>query len=159
MPQTKTRPPESSKSTTTAPAAADAADDQAVKAAPAGRSSSSVQRSTWEHDGRLYEVRQLGDFGIAEQQQLNRDGREFYELWTSSQELTADQGKRLKMLLERMFSRVLDAPKTVKATFNDAAKADVVLHFTLAPLRQVLSAAASQEQEPEVRESPSTTTS
>lgn len=156
MPQTKTRPPESETPATPAPQAP--ADVTAGKA-PAGRSSSSVQRSTWEHDGRLYEVRQLGDFGIAEQQQLNRDGREFYELWTSSQELTADQGKRLKMLLERMFSRVLDAPKTVKATFNDAAKADVVLHFTLAPLRQVLSAAAGQEQEPEVRESPSTTTS
>jgi hypothetical protein len=104
-------------------------------------------------------LKTLGDFGIGEQRKLNRDGREFYELWTSAEDLTEDQEKLLKLLLERMFAKVIDAPRTVQRTFDDAAKADVVLHFTLAPLRQVMLAMAQQNQGEQAQgQGPSTST-
>lgn len=102
-------------------------------------------RPTIEIDGKFYDLRVLGDFGIGKQQTLNRDGREFYQLWTSDDELTEDQQKRLKQLLERMYAEVLDAPKTVMRKLNDAEKADVVLTFTLAPLRNAMLAAQTEQ--------------
>lgn len=123
-------------------------------ATPVGRTDTAEAQPTWEIDGKLYELRTIGDYGIAAQQRLNRDGREFYSLWTADEELTDDQGKRLKFLLERMFNgdpaagimALLDAPKTVLRRMRDADKADVVLAFTLAPLRKAaLAAAPAQE--------------
>lgn len=150
--------------------------DQAGKeplpeAQPVGRTTTTDTKPTWEIDGKFYELRQIGDFGIAAQQRLNRDGREFYQLWTADEELTDDQGKRLKFLLERMFhgdetvASLLDAPKSVLRKLNDGDKADVVLSFTLAPLRKAMAAAQAQETETETEEtvqaqdSPSTSTS
>jgi hypothetical protein len=121
-------------------------------AEPIGRIDTTAGRPTWEIDGKFYELRQLTDYGIAAQQRLNRDGREFYQLWTSDDELTDDQGKRLKFLLERMFNgdalvaQLLDAPKGLVRKLNDGDKADVVLSFTLAPLRKAMAAAAQTEQ-------------
>ena len=114
-------------------------------------------RPTIDVDGKLYELRQNRDFGIAAQQQLNRDGREFGTLWNSEKRLTGTQEKRLVMLLERLFKQVLDAPEDVRARFADADKADVVLHFTLAPLRKMMAEAmaaqaAQQTETPEEEE-------
>ena len=107
-------------------------------------------RPTIDVDGDLYELRQNRDFGIAEQQALNRDGREFGTLWNSEKRLTSTQEKRLRLLLERLFKKVLDAPDDVRARFADADKADVVLHFTLAPLRKMMAEAmAAQAEQPE----------
>jgi hypothetical protein len=107
------------------------------------------ERQTVRKGGRLFEVRRLDDFGIAKQQQLDRDGREFARLWNSDAELTADQGQRLKLLLERIFQDLLDAPKTVRASFKDAEKARLVLDFSLAPLREQMAAllAAQMQQQ------------
>jgi hypothetical protein len=93
-------------------------------------------RPTVRFGGKLYEMRVLDDFGIAKQHALNRDGREFYGLWTSDDELSDAQQQRLQMLLERMFDQVLDAPDTVKGELTDGKKTQVVLGFTLAPLVQ-----------------------
>lgn len=112
-------------------------------------------RPTIDVDGELYELRQNRDFGIAEQQSLNRDGREFGTLWNSENRLTGTQEKRLAMLLERLFKKVLDAPPEIRAKFGDADKADVVLHFTLAPLRKMMAEAmAAQAQEQTIEETP-----
>lgn len=138
-------------------------------AQPVGRTTTTDERPTWEIDGKLYELRTLADYGIAAQQRLNRDGREFYSLWTADEELDDDQGKRLKFLLERMFhgdalvASLLDAPKTVLKRLRDGDKADVVLAFTLAPLRKAALAAASTDPEVQTdvqaREMPSISTS
>lgn len=103
-------------------------------------------RPTIDIDDKLYELKTIGDFGIGKQQILNRDGREFYQLWTSEDELDENQQKRLKFLLERMYAEVLDAPKSVARKLNDSEKADVVLTFTLAPLRKAMQAAAQAQE-------------
>jgi hypothetical protein len=91
--------------------------------------------------GKLYEIKRLDDFGIEDQQALDRDGREFARLWTSDTELTANQKPRLKFLLERIFGQLLpDVPKAQRAKIRDAAKAELVLDFSLAPLRKALAA-------------------
>lgn len=103
-------------------------------------------RDTVQVDGKFYEIARLDDFGIFEQQKLDRDGREFSALWTSMDQLTDDQGKRLKMLLDRIFDKLLpDAPKAVKAKFKDAKRAELVLGFSVAPARdQMFQALAAQ---------------
>lgn len=119
-------------------------------------------RPTIEIDDMQYEMRTMRDFGIGKQQALNRDGREFGQLWTSDTELTDDQSKRLKFLLERIYPEVIAAPKTVLRKLDDAEKAAVVLNFTLAPLREMMTAALVEqttETEVEAAESPSIPTS
>jgi hypothetical protein len=143
--------------------------EQLPDSQPVGRIDTTGTKPSWEIDQKFYEMRQIGDFGIAAQQRLNRDGREFYALWTADEELTDDQGKRLKLLLERMFHgdkdvpALLDAPKTVLRKLNDGDKADVVLSFTLAPLRKAMAAAQAQTEvekdQVEAPESPSISTS
>lgn len=103
------------------------------------------QRPTIEIDDKQYEMRRLGDFGIGRQRELNRDGREFGQLWNSEAELTDDQQKRLKFLLERIYPAVLDAPKAVLRRLDDAEKADVVFTFTYAPIRQAMAALAERQ--------------
>ena len=93
-------------------------------------------KPTVRYGGKLYEMRTLDDFGIEKQQQLTRDGREFFRLWSADDELNKKQRERLKMLLERMFDQVFDAPAAVKQELSDGKKAQVVLGFTLAPLAQ-----------------------
>lgn len=104
-------------------------------------------RPTVRFDGKLYELRLTDDFGIEKQHALKRDGDEFLKLWNSEEEDDAT-GERLNMLLERMFEEVLDAPRTVKAKFNDSKKARVVLAFRMAPLLEAAKAemAAQAEQ-------------
>jgi hypothetical protein len=93
-------------------------------------------RPTVRYQSTLYELRTLDDFGILDQQKLTRDGREFFKLWSSDDELTRHQGERLKMLLSRMFDQVMDASDDVKQSLSDGKKSQVVLAFTLAPLAQ-----------------------
>ena len=90
--------------------------------------------------GKLYEIRRLDDFGIGKQRRLDRDGREFAQLWNSSEDFDddSDSGQRLDFLLNRIFDDLLDAPDEVRDEFADAAKAKVVLDFSLAPLRELL---------------------
>jgi hypothetical protein len=109
-------------------------------------------RPTVKWHGDLYELARLDDFGIATQQALTRDGREFSTLWSAEDELDQNQRARLKMLLERMFEQVVMAPKAVKRRFSDAEKSRVVLAFTIAPLAQAAARQAEREQEQEARE-------
>ena len=96
-------------------------------------------------DGELYDLAIMADFGIEEQQQMTRDGREFDTLWKASDELTPTDKQRLKQLLDRMFERVLLAPQTIKNKLNDDHRQQVVLAFTIAPLAK----AAREEEEAE----------
>jgi hypothetical protein len=101
-----------------------------------------VNIASEEHpEGRLYELKQMDDFGIEEQQQLTREGASFDKLWNTDNLNKAGRG-RLKMLLDRMFEAVLDAPPEIKKMLSDGQRSQVVLAFTLAPLAQ---AAARQE--------------
>ena len=104
-------------------------------------------RPTVDVDGKLYEMRLMKEFGIAKQQQLNRDGREFGQLWNAERRLNDTQQKRLKLLLDRLFKTVLIIPEDddIADQFDDSAKADVVLHFTLAPLRKLMAAAVAEQ--------------
>lgn len=118
---------------------------------PLGRSQTIVQRGQWDIDGKLYDVRVLDDFGLAAQRRLNNDGQEFYRLYSSAEELTADQEARMEQLLDRMFfgdakaPSLIDAPKTLLRKLGVASRADVVLTFTLAPLQKYLLAAAQAQ--------------
>lgn len=113
--------------------------------------------------GNLYEIRRLDDFGIGKQRRLDRDGREFAQLWSSKDDFDegGDDDTRLKFLLDRIFEDLLDASDDVKAEFKDAQKAKVVLDFSLAPLRELLAAnfrQITQEiQEPQDQASTTTT--
>jgi hypothetical protein len=100
-------------------------------------------RPTISVDDKMYELAVMDDFGIDEQQALTRDGAEFDALWNSNDELSKADKQRLKMLLDRMFERVvLEMPKTVKAKMKDGLRGQIVMAFTLAPL----AAAAAREQ-------------
>jgi hypothetical protein len=105
-------------------------------------------------EGKQYELRIMDDFGIEDQQQLTREGAEFDKLWNTDK-LNGKQSKRLKMLLDNMFDRVLDAPSEIRAQLRDGQRSQVVLAFTLAPL----AAAAQRQQETQARETGSTTES
>jgi hypothetical protein len=108
--------------------------------------------------GRLYDLRLLSDFGIAEQQQLIRDGETYDALWEKAA-LTSGERKTLEQTLNRMFSLVLDAPSKVKAAISDAQKSQIVQAFTVAPFAQAARAARltqEQTEEPETGD-PSTT--
>jgi hypothetical protein len=104
-------------------------------------------------NGKVYELRVIDDFGIEDQQQLTREGAEFDKLWNTDR-LNGAQRKRLKMLLDHMFDRVLDAPADIRARLSDGQRSQVVLAFTLAPL-----AAAAQRQQTEAQNTVSTTES
>lgn len=93
---------------------------------------------------RLFELRINDDFGIEMQQRLARDGAEFERLWNTD-DLKPAQRKRLKLLLDRMFNQVLDAPKEVREQLRDGQRAQVVLCFTLAPLAAAAKAQKSLE--------------
>lgn len=95
-------------------------------------------RETLKVGGKLYEIKRLDDFGIGRQRRLDRDGREFAQLWNKAEELTDDEDVRLKFLLDRIFEDLLDAPEDVRGSFSDSQKAKVVLDFSLAPLRELL---------------------
>lgn len=119
-----------------------------------------------EIDGKFYDLRSLRDYGISAQRRLNRDGREFGELWNSAKDLTEDQDKRVKFLLDRIFlgddriDSLVDAPKATLRKLSDEDRVELVLDFIYAPLRKLLTAAAAQTQEPvEAPESPSILTS
>ncbi|MGH3171873.1 MAG: hypothetical protein ACRDN0_39195 [Trebonia sp.] len=141
-PKTTVQPPEADTPTTPEPTVL-------------GRSQTTVERSQWEIDGKIYDIRSMDDFGVRAQRRLNQDGREFYQLWNSAEDLTDDQDMRLEQLLDRMFfgdekaPSLIDAPKTLLRKLGSSARADVVLTFTLAPLQKLLLAAAQTEVEME----------
>lgn len=108
------------------------------------------ERPTARFGGERYDIRILDDFGIRQQQKLTRDGREFFRLWSSDEELSEEDGTRLERLLHEMFEAVFDAPEDIKAKLSDGKRAQVVLGFTLAPLAQRM--AQTQEQDPETSE-------
>ncbi|MGC2374249.1 MAG: hypothetical protein WA484_10280 [Solirubrobacteraceae bacterium] len=95
-------------------------------------------------EGKLYELKQMDDFGIEEQQRLTREGAEFDKLWNTDNLNKAGRG-RLKMLLDRMFEAVLDAPPEIKKMLSDGQRSQVVLAFTLAPLAQAAAAQTETE--------------
>jgi hypothetical protein len=106
-----------------------------------------ADRPTVRYQGEPYELKTLDDFGIIDQQRLTRDGREFFKLWSSDEELTEEEGVRLKLLLNRMFDKVFSAPKKVRDSLSDGKRAQVVLAFTLAPLARQTAALEQQTQE------------
>ena len=115
-----------------------------------------------EIDGKFYRLRGLRDYGIGSQRRLNRDGREFAQLWNSPDDLTEDQEKHLKYLLDRILlgdertEPLVAAPKTVLRKLDDADRVELVLDFIFAPLRKML--VAAQEQTVEQAPNGSTTT-
>lgn len=120
----------------------------AVKAPLIDLSAATDRETVKLRDGSLREIKNLGDFGAIDGQKVRRDSAEFSELWNAQAELTDDQGDRLKMLVNRLFERVVDAPKSVKAKVGEGDRAQIVLAFTGAPLQnlvEALQAAAAQE--------------
>lgn len=95
------------------------------------------KRPTITIDGEMFELKVLGDFGIEEQQRIHREGADYQDLWNRSDLNKAGQ-KRMKMLLEHLFAKVLDAPPEVKNKLNDEQKAQVVLTFMVAPLQRAM---------------------
>ena len=141
--QTQTDPPET--------------DDTPAAPAPnvVGRTQTIQEDSYWEIDGKLYPLRTMDDIGLRGQRRLNNEGREFFTLWNSPDELTDDQHARMEQLLEVMFlgdekvPPLLDAPKTILRKVGSSARSEVVLTFILAPLQKLLLAAAQTDTEPE----------
>lgn len=116
----------------------------------------SAKRPTVRFEAKLYEIRRLGEFGIAKQRLLQRDGREFALLWDSDDELTQDQDQRLKMLLDRVFEEVLDAPVDVRQKMGDGDRARVVLGFRIAPLLTQRTAPPTATDETQARDGSTT---
>lgn len=107
--------------------------------------------------GRLYDLHLLSDFGIAEQQQLMRNGETYDELWGKTG-LTSGERKTLEQTLDRMFNLVLDAPVKVKALISDAQKSQIVQAFTVAPFALAARTAQLMEEETETADSDPLTT-
>lgn len=133
-----------------------------VKAEPRFDFDLAPEREYIKKGGKLYEIRRLDDFGIGKQRRLDRDGREFAQLWNSTEDFddNSDEGVRLDFLLNRIFADLLDAPEEVRVQFADSQKAKVVLDFSLAPLREMLAAnlrALAQENTAGDQESTTTT--
>lgn len=97
------------------------------------------KRATIRYRKRLYELRNISEFGPIEQHGLNRDGQEFAEIWQSREEITEDdaKGQRLLLLTDRLLDKVLDAPDDIRSQLTEGEKARVVLAFTVAPAKQL----------------------
>ena len=103
--------------------------------------------------GALYDLRLLSDFGIAEQQELMRDGESYDGLWAKTP-LTGGEKKKLEQTLNRMFDRVLDAPPRVKRLVNASQRSQIIQAFTIAPFARAarearLAAEATETEQPE----------
>jgi hypothetical protein len=109
------------------------------------------ERPTIRFKGALVEMRDIDDFGIEDHQRLNRDGAEFFELYSSTKELSKVESQRLRMLLERLYAKVCP-DELADAGLSDAQKAQVILGFRLAPLarRMAQDEQAQTDQEPRI---------
>lgn len=102
-------------------------------------------------EGKLYELRELNDFGLLEQHALKRDGAEFDRLWRRDK-LTKTEGQRIEMLLERLFDQALIVPDEdadIKTRLRDGQKANVIMLFTSAPAIRAAVQIKKQQQDQE----------
>jgi hypothetical protein len=91
------------------------------------------KRTTVLIDGVAYEMRNLGEFGIEEQHLIAGESKEFDELWGASpKDLKKEQKKRLKLVLDRLLGKALDAPADVVARLDDEQRKRIVQLFTSA---------------------------
>lgn len=109
-------------------------------------------------EGKLYELASHDDFGIIEQHRLKADVDSYDKLW-EKEDLTDTERERLKELLDRMFEKVLDAPKTIKAQIGDHQRAQIVRAFHYAPAVTAARERELREQEQEQDGDPLTTAS
>jgi hypothetical protein len=120
----------------------------AVEAFAEERPTLRVHASHSDKEGVIVELRLMREFGIAEQQRLTQDGAEYEKLWNKPN-LSKKEGERLKVLLDRMFDKVLVADAKLKAKIDDQQRSSVVTAFTYAPLAM---AAARERREQEAKE-------
>jgi hypothetical protein len=91
------------------------------------------KRLTITIDHEAYEMRALGDFGIEEQHVITHEGEEFGRLWgTAPADLKGAEKKRMKLILDRLTTRAVDAPPEVLARLNPEQQKQVVQLFTRA---------------------------
>ena len=77
-----------------------------------------------------YEIRVARDFGIEEYHELlHVKGPRFFELYESTEDLTPDEGVRMKELMLEIVDRVLDAPVDVKQSLPDNERAQIATVF------------------------------
>lgn len=104
------------------------------------------KRPTVTIDENIYELRAAGELGIVEEQELRSEGAEFAKLW-GKEDLTANGRKRLKMLLDKMFDRILMAPEEVKAGLSDSQRQRLIMVFTRRKMREELGQMATEANE------------
>ena len=88
-------------------------------------------RTKEDPQGKPYEIRTPDDFGVAEDQRIRAELREYAQL-SASDKLNGEDRKRLVARLNNIFGKLLIAPAEVKAQVNDRQKAAVITVFTTA---------------------------
>jgi hypothetical protein len=99
-----------------------------------------------EPDSGVFELRLLDDFGIMDQQRLLSWSRRFETLWNSDEDLSNSEQEDMLSLMNKMFTKVLDAPEDVKAACPPNIKSRVVTAFTLVPLIERQKREAAEEE-------------
>lgn len=99
-------------------------------------------------DGKTYEIRRMGEFGIEDQHLISSEQAEFDKMWeTEAKELKAAERKRMGLILDRLVRKAVDAPKEVIDRLDDEQRKQVVQVFISAPLQTLQRAVASVAQE------------
>lgn len=103
-------------------------------------------------EGEPFEIRLLDDFGIKDQQQLLSWNRRFEKYWNSEEDLSESEQDTMEVTMNKIFWKVLDAPKEVKDSVVEAVRSRIVMAFTLAPLFAQQEALAKEQKEKEEKE-------
>lgn len=99
-------------------------------------------------DKKPYELRRMGDFGIEEQHLLGSEQSEYDDLWGRDHKaLNGTQRKRLKLILDRLTAKALDAPKEIVDKLDDEQKSQVVRVFFNASAQSLQKALAQVVQQ------------
>ena len=86
-------------------------------------------------NGKIYEIRNLEDFGLIEEHELRRDRARFGHLQEADR-LSKAQQAEYTALLQDLFARVVIASDDTLASFTDRHKQRVLMFFTAAQLAE-----------------------
>jgi hypothetical protein len=94
-------------------------------------------------DGEPYEIREMGEYGIGDQHEINAKQASFDRLWeTEPDHLKKGDGDRMKVLLDFLVRKALDAPPEIIDKLNAEQRKEIVRLFIGAPLQTLRKVAA-----------------
>jgi hypothetical protein len=96
------------------------------------------QRTPMKINGKVYEIKRMGDYGIEEQHVIAAHSSEFDTLWaTRPEDLKKKEQQRMIYLLDELAGKATFAPAEVIALLNAEQKKDVIQVFISRPLQNL----------------------